>query len=263
MRIKLAEYEIDADVMEKSDSISKYTGHKLEHISINIVVGGRKQNEDIIDYLGTANDKIINSIDNPVAKMWRIINSSHSYSDKSRVDYSLELEEFEDIKISKLVLDNLELAPLMYNEEFSTDDTLHARARVQLTEAQFKRLKELIISDSVMVIRQGINEEPRQMWLRVMGWSNYADCLKCDFVLNDKKEEKVYEYSLFNPWKINLMTSSSQQDVLIDRLSNLLIGKGVITRDEYEDIKAKIQDEVIDRRFDLYRVENLDEWEFL
>lgn len=109
MDIILAGYEIPVDILEKSNCISQHTGLELERIKVNANIEGEEINEKIIDYLGTAREEGINSKEGQITRKWKLGNYSTSYSDKECVNYSLELEEIEEIKLDRLILDDLEL----------------------------------------------------------------------------------------------------------------------------------------------------------
>lgn len=171
MKIILAGYEINVDPVERSKVKSQQTGHEIEHIKVNAIVSGEELNKKVIDYLEMTRDEGIDSLDGQITKKWKLSNNSYSYSnDKKLVEYTLDLEEMEEIKLEKLIIDDLELIPYMYEERFSFSDSLSAKVRARLSETQLRKIKELDES-SFAVIRQGINQNPRQMQLILNGWS--------------------------------------------------------------------------------------------
>ncbi len=256
----LAGYEIPVDILERSIFISQHSGRELEHIKVNTTIEGEKANERIIDFLGAAKKEGLNSKEGQITKKWKLTNNSYSYGDnKELVNYSMELEEMEEIKLDKLILDDLELIPYQYKEDFDSEEHLSAEVRVLLSEDQFKKVKELRERDSFTVIRVGINETPRQMHLRPNGWSKDERGIKCQFSLYDPKDTN--DLSPFRTiWRaVNLVI---KQEQLIEQLANLLVQKDILTKEEYESIKAGNPERNLDIEFELYQEKDLDEWEF-
>jgi hypothetical protein len=259
MILILAGYEIDFEVTESDSIISRQTGRELEHLHVNATIEGEEANEKVADYLNAPKEEGIDSKDGQITKRWKVIRNSYSYRDnKEWVNYSLELEEMEEIKLDKLILDDLELTPYQYSEDIGSNDSLSAEGRVFLSEEQFDRVKELIEKD-ITVIRKGINETPKQMYLLPAGWSKDEKGIKFQFRLNESKDEK--ELSPFRTiWRaVNLII---KQDQIIEQLANLLIQKDIIKKEEFESIKAGIPERNWNIELDLYKETNLDEWDF-
>ncbi len=260
MNLILAGYEIPVDILERSNSISKHTGHELEHIEVNATIEGEEVNEKVTDYLKTAKEEGVNSKEGQITKKWKLTNNSYSYRDnKELVTYSLELEEMEEIKLNKLILNDLELIPYRYREDFDYDERLSAEVRVLLSEVQFKKVKELGERDSFTVIRVGINETPRQMYIMPSAWSRDEKGVKYQFALYDQKD--INEVSPYRTiWRaVDLVI---EQDQLLEQLANLLIQKGALEKEEYEGIKTRIPKRNLDIELELYKEKDLDEWEF-
>ena len=260
MNLILAGYEIPFNILERSNSISKHTGRELEHIEVNATIEGEEVNEKVTDYLKTAKEEGVNSKEGQITKKWKLTNNSYSYRDNMElVTYSLELEEMEEIKLNKLILDDLELIPYQYREDFDYDERLSAEVRVRLSEVQFKKVKELRERDSFTVIRVGINETPRQMCIMPSAWSRDEKGVKYQFALYDQKD-----INDINPYRIiwRAVDLVIEQDQLLEQLANLLIQKGVLEKEEYEGIKTGIPKRNWDIELELYKEKDLDEWEF-
>ena len=257
MNIILIGYEIPVDILERSNSISKQTGHELEHIEVNATVEGEEANEKVMDYLRTANEERIISKEGQITKKWKLTNNSYSYrNNKELVTYSLELEEMEEIKLDKLILDDLELIPYKYREDFDYDESLSAEVRVLLSETQFKKVNELRERDSFTVIRVGINETPRQMYIVPSAWSRNEEGVKYQFSLYDQKDiNKISPYRTI--WRaVDLVI---EQDQILEQLANLLVQKGVLEKEEYEDIKTRIPKRNSNIELELYKEKDLDD----
>lgn len=260
MLLNVAGYEFYADVIERSKSISKYTDHELEKIRIKATIDGKEINERVTNYINS-NAKEITSKEGSITKKWKLTNKSYSYiDDMESVNYSWELEEIEEPKLDKLVLDGLELTPNQYEEKFDFNNKFWAKARVLLSDIEFGKIKELMEKESITVIRQGINEKPRQMGLSLRGWSKDEKGVKCQFSLHDHSNEKL-EFTIVGPlW--GLANLAIKQKQIIDHLSNLLIQKGILKKEEYDNIIAGVPDKKLDIKIELYRLKNLDDWKF-
>jgi hypothetical protein len=259
MNLILAGYEIDFEVTERDSIISKQTDHELEHLHVNAAIEGEEVNEKVADYLEASREEGINSKEGQITKKWKVINNSYSYSgNKEWANYSLELEEMEEIKLEKLMLDDLELTPYRYREDINLDDSLSVDGRVLLSESQFERVKKLIEKD-INVIRKGINETPKQMYLLPVGWSKDEKGIKLQFRLNELKDENELDpfRTIWNA--VNLIIKQYQ---IIEQLANLLIQKNIIKKDEFESIKVGIPERNWNVELDLYKEKDLDEWKF-
>jgi hypothetical protein len=260
MNLILAGYEIDFEVIERDSIISKQTGHELEHLHVNATIEGEEVNEKVADYLKASREDGINSEEGQTTKKWKVINNSYNYrGNKEWVNYSLELEEMEELKLDKLKLDDLELTPYLYREDIDSDDSLSAEGRVLLSESQFDSVKELIDKD-ITVIRKGISETPKQMYLGPSGWSKDETGIKLQFSLYDSKDDEN-ELSPYRPiWRaVDLIIKQSQ---IIEQLATLLIQKDIIKKEEFESIKAGIPERNWNTKLDLYKEKDLDEWKF-
>lgn len=259
MNLILAGYEFSFDVSERDSTISKHTGRELEHLHVNATIEGEEINEKVADYLDASREEGINSKEGQITKKWKVINNSYSYKgNKEWVNYSLELEEMEEIKLDKLILDDLELTPYQYREKIDLYNSLSAEGRVLLSEAQFERVKELIEKD-IIVIRKGISETPKQMYLLPAGWSKDEEGIKLQFRLNEPKDENE-----LNPFRTiwRAVDLIIEQDQIIEQLANLLIQKGIIKKIEYESIKARIPEKNWNIKLKLTKEDDLDEWVF-
>lgn len=261
MNFILARYEINFDVTERDSIISKHTGHELEHLHVNATIEDEDVNEEVTDYLDASREEGINSKEGQITRKWKVINNSYSYrGNKEYVNYSLELEEMEEIKLDKLILDDLELTPYQYRENIDLYDSLSIEARVRLSDAQFEKFKCLNEKNFLLtVIRKGINETSKQMYLVPVGWSKDENGIKFQFDLYEP-EKKLSAMPLRPLWRaVDLII---KQDQIIEQLASLLIQKDIIKRIEYESIKARIPEENWDIKQKIYKEKDLDEWEF-
>jgi hypothetical protein len=259
MILNVAGYSLTADIIERSEFISKITDKELEKIRIDATINDKKINERIIEYIDS-DEKEITSQEGSATKKWKLIDRSYSYvGDIELVNYSWELEEIEEPKLNKLLLDDMEVIPEQYEEKFDFEDKLWAKVRVPFFVGEFGKIKELIKKHAITVVRQGINEKPRQMWLDLEAWSNNENVIKCQFSLFDYDDEK--ELNPMRPlWK--LVDLVIKQNQIIDQLADLLIKNKYLEKEEYERIKTAIPDRNLDIEMELYRVSNLNDWKF-
>lgn len=228
---------------------------------MNATIEGEDVNEEVIDSFVTAKEEGINSKDGQEIRKWKLTNNSYSYTnDKEMVNYSLELEEMDEIILDKLILDSFEFIPYQYKEDINYGECLSANARVLVSDIQFKKIKEMTERESITVIRQGINETPRQMSMRIDGWSTDGKVLKCQFTVSDY-EERIKLPGIFGALG-RLVPLVIKQAQMIEQLSDILIQKNVIKDEEYESIKARTREKNLDNVLELYKVNDLDEFDF-
>lgn len=260
MNLILGEHEIHFDVIERSSIISNHTGLELQHIKVNATSSDELLNKSIEDYLSSAETGGITSKEGQTTKKWRLIKSEYrSFGDRRSVNYSLELEEIEELKLNRLILDDLELIPYQYREDFDFNNLLSASARICISESQFKRIKELFDKESITITRIGISEIPKEMILEPVAWSRDEVGIKFQFNLFEQDNEKRLD-PLRPLWRsINLLV---KQEQIIEHLALLLIKKHVMDEKEYAEIKNTTPKINWDIKLELCRENDLDEWVF-
>lgn len=165
------------------------------------------------------------------------------------------------IKPTSLILNNLELTPYQYKEQVNSNGALTIKARINLSEEEYSDLGEL--REIIKVVRRGIDEEPREMELREIAWSEIKNKIKEEIWLFDKEEDKK---SL--PWMGYIGYSLkvvAEQSLVIDGLLDALVSEGILKEEKVKEIKAKnTKDSNWRKRREFYRSPiDLDEYKSL
>ena len=255
--------ELMFTIKKESTFPSRHTGVALKKIEVSLRVD-RKIHEDITKFIETLNKTEINSIgeQGKILKKWKIEKSTYSCIDENKYDHFLELEEIEDLHIDSLIIDKLTFHPYSYNEEF-VRDALIIEAKVRLSELQFAEIKKLIDkNDYFKVVRQGINDEPREMKFGLPLWSKHKDTIKYKIILSEKKYFETQKKILFNNFFQRISNMSfllAKQDGILKELLTILSSKKVLTNEEITEIKEKASTQSRIREIDFYQVKDIDE----
>ena len=252
-------------IKKESTFLSKHTGVALKKIEVSLRVD-RKIHEDITKIIETLNKTEINSTDGlgKILKKWKIENSTYRCIE-NKYDHYFELEEIEDLHIDSLIIDKLTFHPYWYKEEF-VRDALIIDAKVRLSELQFVETKKLIeINGYFKVVRQGINNESREMTFGLPLWSKHKDTIKYEITLSEKKYFETQEKNLFDKLLdklsqriLNMGFLLAKQDGILKELLTILSSKKVLTNEEITEIKEKASNQTRSREIDFYQVKDID-----
>src|SRR5690606_9154689 len=118
------------------------------------------------DEIGFVEENGITEVDEDGKEIrkYNIMNTSYSYSNNTdgRI-YSFKLSEKENIKIKKLLIEDIELIPYEYEETLS-DGAIIIHAKVSVTKDIADRIEGFKNEEEYFtVIRDGINENPIKM----------------------------------------------------------------------------------------------------
>ena len=250
-------------INKESTFLSRHTGVVLKKLEVSLWVD-KKIHEWITNIIERLNKTEINSIgeQGKILKKWKIEKSTYSCIE-NKYNHYLELEEIEDLHIDNLIIDKLTFHPYSYKEEF-VRDALIIDAKVRLSELQFVEIKKLIEKkDYFKVVRQGINDEPREMKFGLPLWSKHKDTIKYKIILSEKKYFETQKKILFNDFfqKIsNMGFLLAKQDGILKELLNILSSKKVLTNEEITKIKEKASNQTRSREIDFYQVKDIDEF---
>jgi hypothetical protein len=193
-------------------------------------------------------------------KKWQIGTASYSYEAGSPIArFTWELREIEDLQVTEILLNGWSLTPYKYKEELD-GDALIAEGRVELTPDEYERL--LLLPKYFSVVRRGIEDEPREMRFGRYLWSKSEDKYKVQLYLVEKRFDDTRSgHGFLEPQSSNDADSIVYSAILLDRLMDSLIHKGVLSAQECEKLK-NIDDELqMEReRAKRNRVDDLDEW---
>jgi hypothetical protein len=265
MRLKFKEKYVAVNPKQEEYFSSLFTGNQLKRLQVAITVNNLHLSifENELDYVKVHG---ITEVDDDGSKLrkFNISNTSYSYSNNSDdTTYSFELSEEEELRINKLIINDIELIPYEYKETLS-DDAIIIYAKVAVSKEIAEHF-ELVQDDEdkyFSVIREGINENPIRMRFGMNIWSEHeSDVLKYRLVLVEEKYDTTEESksrSLNYPVLENIQSMTLQHKTYIDLLSDLFIEKGLLSREEIEEIKEKAAAERYKNSRYIYRVKDVD-----
>jgi hypothetical protein len=158
---------------------------------------------------------------------WQI--SWNSYGESRGVhSYTLILREAEELTLECLLLDGHEVHPYEYRESV-VGGGLTLWAKMVGTRGDVTRISRLIRTRSTFpVVRQGIQDEPREMRLGVAEWSEYEDRIKYRLVLLDREITDTTRADLVRIEEENTRAALGYYANLVERLVDLLVSRGVV-----------------------------------
>lgn len=258
--------ETPTEIISESTFRSKHTGRELKCIEVRLVEKGKQAHEKLLGILKAGRDEGIDSTDGKgkVLNKWKVKNNSYSYSEggyDSNYFHSIELEEMEELEVTSLKVGGLDLHPYSYEEKFD-EDALIIEAKVVLSKSQYSDLKEIMKKTRYFpVIRQGINEEPREMRFGVTRWSEHEQGVKHELLLIDKSYDDIKKgfKGLFDPEMSRMQDVIAEDAEILKELISTLTNKGLLSIEEGDHIRARALERVWDRKRDFYRMKDIDE----
>lgn len=192
---------------------------------------------------------------------WKPRQISYHYSDNNpATTYVWELVQQEVLALEALRLNDFEILPYSYKEDFDDKGCLRIDARARLDPDQLKRLRSL--PQYFSVVRKGINDTPREMRFGRLLWSSHTDFVKHDIYLVDRAMDAEKRPALFQPELSHFATRISQQWGLIDGIFSALKAKGVLDDTCIQQIREQAISETEGHLPEFTRVTDLDEWKY-
>jgi hypothetical protein len=238
IELKAGSLTLTANVVNRGVHTSKSTGNRLAVMEVEFTVQTPREHKLVTEFQ-RYKGPILTNTGTDSEMRWKLSgNSGSSFrSGSSRVLHHWELLQVEDLNIENLVIADLQLTPYTYSEEFSSDGVLAIEARVSVTEAQEKRIRELEAPKIYFpVIRQGINNEPREMRFGKLFWSQHGSTYKMDLFLVDKAADDNERPDLSRIEFNNLSYLTAEHGLQTSKLVELLLAKKVITETEADDV---------------------------
>jgi hypothetical protein len=239
---------------------SPHTGRELLELHGWVTTADPETHRWLSVALRGLGDGVVRSLDanGEPSGRWQL--SWNSYGENAGVHtYGLILREAEDLTLEALVIDSMELHPYEYREEL-IDDSLTIWAKMVGTHADVTRINRLIRTrTSFPVIRRGIQNRPREMRLGVAEWSEYEDRIKYRLVLVDHQISDTMRAELGRIQEQNNRSAVAYYANLLDRLADLLVERGAITRGELDGIREAARKQPIVSRHEVWHVADVDE----
>jgi len=257
MQVKIGENQFPLIIKDDGEFISEHTNRPLRWMEVSFRVFG----EEI--FKETRKKSQVTVIDNGEESIWKVNELSHRYTQgKPHYDLVWELAETENLSIETLILGDFEGKPYLYQEEI-TDGSLYITALVKLTPNEFEKLKSVYFGDIYFpVIRQGINDEPREMRFGKIIWSKDEETIKFKIYLVDKKHDdnRGNRLGLLSPEMDNIQNMLAANVERFVALLNLLEKKNLLTSDEIKQVE-EISDENFNSRYlEFERVSDIDKY---
>jgi len=210
----------------------------------------------------------INSTDGAgeITGNWKIADSSFfvlGSEHNPEYYHVIEIEEVEELKVEKLMLNDLVLCPYFYEEEFDCDD-LSIKARVLVTAEQDERIRSMMRDqDYLSVVRVGLCDQPREMrFSKTVLWSQHRDGIKYEIILVDRSyDERDRPLArLFQPQMSRMQEMVATQAEIIEEMMAILKDRGLLSGEEVERLKSRAEFKAIDRAREFYRVKDIDDF---
>jgi hypothetical protein len=253
------ERRIRVHVRRRTREASPHTGRGLREVHGWTATNDLREHRWLSSALRALGDRVVRSEDDsgdPTGR-WRL--SWNSYDEAGGVHtYGLILREAEDLTLESLKIDSLELHPYEYREEV-IDEGLTIWAKVVGTQSDVTRINRLIRTrPSFPVVRRGIHDEPREMRLGVAEWSEYEDRIKYRLVLFDQAAGEGVRAEVVRIREQNDRAAVGYYANLVDRLTDLLVDRGVLERAEIEALREGARAEPGVARHEVWHVADVD-----
>jgi hypothetical protein len=296
MYLKVNDEEVAFKVTQRSTFVSKHSGKTLEKITAEITVREKQSHDFLLEMWNKASEEGISSTDGQgnVEKTWIIAQGNlkpsftYSYQESNKVKtdewylHTFELEEYEELLLTKLTLDALTLKPYSYNEGLF-DDKLVAFAKIAAAKTQEAKLRKLLTkSEDISVKRYGISEEPKKMKIFDYQWSQGDDRNKYYLALWEGVSGDLPRKGFGSMTKLsapivseiiknvvedrqimilaNLRHIAAQNKETIDRLIEILNRKSVLVPNDVESLYTTVQKNIPETKFDFSRVPDIDDF---
>jgi hypothetical protein len=250
---------IEAYIRRRTVAHSPHTGRELQELHGWVTTSDPEIHRWLSTALRGHGDGLVRSVDSSGETSGRWQLSWNSYGEAAGVHtYGLILREAEDLTLESLQIDNMELHPYEYREEI-LEEGLTIWAKVVGTHADVTRVNRLIRTrTSFPVVRRGINNEPREMRLGVAEWSEYEDRIKYRLVLVDREVSEGVRAEMSRLQEQNTRAALGYYANLVERLADLLVERGTITRAELDRLRDGARAQPGVARHEVWHVADVD-----
>ena len=250
---------IPVQIRKESALRSPHTGKDLQELHGWIITADEQLHQRLATTLPAVGDHPLRSDDDVGEFSGRWCVSWNSYGEAAGIHtYTLILREAEELSLRALLLDDLELHPYEYREE-AIAGGLVLRAKLVGTEGEVLDLRRRSQEDGdVRVVRHGISDEPRRMRLSVEEWSEFEDRVKFRLTLTDVETEPGIDDEVPVESESSRAAMSFYANYL-ERLAELLVRKGLLTREELQALRESARADPGVIRHELWRVPDVDQ----
>jgi len=251
--------DLSVQVRRETKERSAHTGRELIELHGVFTTSDQSLHEWLTGTLPGATERALSSCDRGGERTgwWHV--SWNSYTVNAGVHtYALILREAEDLSLDVLLLDGEELYPYEYRERV-VEGGLIIWAKLVGEEEDVLRLRRLVQGRAAFpVIRRGINDEPREMRVGVAEWSRFDGQIKYRLVLIDADLAPSAATELARVEEENTRAAVAFYANLVERLSETLIRKGVLSEAELSAMRESAALEPTVSRHDFWRVPDVD-----
>lgn len=272
MRFRIgADMYLEPDIQDEQINLSPSTGRSLRRLVIHFQGRGnafRDAAERLRQIAQEDGIRTVDSSDVPEPE-WRLHNAVSGYSGQEGTATihwcQWVLEEKENLRPDPLEVAGVSLHPDQYEEEF-TDDRLRVMARVVLGSDDVDSLRHQFYgSETVTVVRRGIQDAPREMVLTNLLWSANDSGTKIHLDLSDPIGARLDSRDLFairdtRFWR--LTTLARETSTGLERLAESLVKRGIITEEDRQNVVPANDGGDAGRWWNLFWVADLDQWKF-
>lgn len=251
---------VPVTIRRESVDRSRHTGRELAQLHGIASTAEEEAHRAISTLLREIGERPVGATDDQGEHAGRWCISWNAYAESNGVHtYTLLLREVEELTLEVLLVNDLELRPYEYSETI-VGEGLVVRAKMVGTRDDVVKIRELVRSRRTLhVVRSGIQEEPREMRVGVGEWSDSEDGIKYRLVLVDRALDRRTRPELQRIEEENGRAALGFYATHLDQLSELLVRKGVLTRDELEALRDASGLATGVARRDLWRVADVDE----
>lgn len=208
---------------------------------------------EALQQVGERDVRTVDEQGNPAGR-WNL--SWNAYAHNAGVHtYTLILLEHEELTLEALEVAGMELHPYEYREEVAGEGKLLICARMMGSEAEVRALRERLRNgERFAVVRHGIQPEPRWMRLGLGEWTGTPEGAKYRLTLVEEGAERAEHPELARLESENLRASLGFYMSFAERLVELLVSRGVVSRAEVDEIREQASLDPPEVRHDLWRV---------
>lgn len=255
LELELAGRSVTVHLARRGRQRSLHTGRELLELHGRIVTADAGLQSWLSDALGDVAERGIRARDQAgdFLGRWRV--SWNSYAESAGVhNYGLILHECEELDLEALLVAGEELHPYEYREEI-VGDGLTLWAKLVGSETDVFRLRRLFRgSDSLPVVRRGIEDTPRQMRLGVGEWSEFDDRVKYRLVLVERGVDESAHPELARIRRDNGRAALGFYMNFAERIVETLVANGSLTAQEVETARERASEDPVAVRHDFWRV---------
>ncbi len=250
---------VTVQVRRETRERSLHTGRELTELHGTVTTAETEAHEWLSATLPEIADRVISARDGEGERAGHWLISWNAYSvHGSAHTYTLILREAEELSLEVLLLDGMELYPYEYREQV-VGDGLAIWAKLVGAEDDLVRLRRLVRDRSAFpVTRRGISDEPRLMRVGVAEWSHFDDRIKYRLALIDAGLRESVATELIRVEEENSRAALAYYANFIDRLSDRLVEKGVLSPEEVTGLRDAARAEPGVSRHDFWQVPDVD-----